>query len=615
MLNRTSCFILLFWALTTFISYGQSTLPEKESYIIKNIRSNPDLVKKLVREVLNDEKLPDTTIVNMYIYYGYAHNLLNAHDSAIYFYKKSLYYSDGYPKYKAKAYLNLGIQYRKITKYDTALQYLKQSETLNRESGNKNGLAMVYGELASVYNQQGYYEWSIDYLLKALEIFKESNNPNLINPIRQRLAGTYVGTKNYAFAADIYSDVLPFFKSQKSKNYYITLANYGECLYFLKKYDMAENALNEALPGLAKFQDEETSAIASSWLGAIAFIRGDSKKGEYLYNKSLKILYTKNSFSLHTITGHYLSHLNQLGRYDKAAKVIAYSEKMLKAIAINTRVTAELEAQKAITYKNINDKDKSIASLEMALKLKDSVDYAKNYVTLNRLQAQYQNKLQREKNISLATNNKFLNVKVKNKALQNIIVTGLFILALAFIVWGYTLYLLRKKLQEENLENLTARKKIVIDKYQKEQENNSHLKKTLLIKQTNLLEGAMKLAQVKENINEMLDVVKDKGGEVDTVFLTNKLEKLVRQEDYWEVFDKNFNEAHPQFKMHLQMAYPHLNKTDLFFASLLKLKLPYKEIGRLMVISPESVAKRKYRLKKKMNIESDEEFDVTLSQM
>jgi hypothetical protein len=63
----------------------------------------------------------------------------------------------------------------------------------------------------------------------------------------------------------------------------------------------------------------------------------------------------------------------------------------------------------------------------------------------------------------------------------------------------------------------------------------------------------------------------------------------------------------------MREAYPTLNRTNLFFSSLLKLRLPYKEIGRLISISPESVVKRKYRLKKKMMIEDEEEFDKVLT--
>lgn len=607
--------LLLFFTLFHSIVYSQSEISVKENQIRKNMMANPELVKKLVGEILSSgEKLHDTTSTNMYIYYGFAHNVLNAPDSAIYYYKKSLAFADNYPKSKAKAFINLGVSYRKLTKYDISLKYLRQSEALNLEANNKYGLAMVYGEIASVFNQQVQYEKSIEYLLKALDILKDSNKLANINPLKQRLAGTYMGTQNYAFAADMYADVLAYFKTYDQKNYFVTLVNYGQCLYFLKNYAKAKAALNESLPGLHKFNDSEATGIALSWLGAIAFKEEKFIKGEEYYDEALKILFEKKSYSSHSILLQYITDLNKNAKYEKAAKIIAYSEKQLKGIPVNIEVKVNLESQKALTYQK-DDKDKSIASLGKVIRLKDSINAVDNKATLNKLQAQYQNKLQREKNISLSKNNKYLALKVKSETQQKVILIGLFAAALAIIIISYVYYQFKRKLQKEKLKNITISNELIAKQYEIEQGKNKLLKKSLLEKQTDLVSGAMRLAEVQENINEMLTAVKEKDDSVDSGFLTKKLETLIKQEDYWEVFEKKFSEAHPNFRANLTEAYPNLNKTDLFFASLLKLKLPYKEIGRLMVISPESVVKRKYRLKKKINIENEDEFDKVLAEI
>lgn len=577
--------------------------------------ANPQLVKTLVKEVLNgNEKLPDSTSANMYIYYGFANNLLNAPDSAIYYYKKALPFAENYPKIKAKAFLNLGVSHRKLTKYDSSLKYLKQSEALNNQINYRTGLGMVYGEIASVYNQQTKPEKSIEYLLKAIDIIKDSNKPANLNPLKQRLAGTYMGTKNYAFAADIYSDVLAYFKISDQKNYYITLVNYGQCLYFLNKYTKAKSILTEALPGLKQFNDTESTGMAFSWLGAIAFKEKNFAKGEAYYDKALKMLYEKKSYSTPSILLQYITNLNENGKYENASEVIAYSENQLKGIPITTQIKANLENQKAIAFKSSNAKDKSIASLQKTIELKNSVDITDNEAMLHKLQAQYQNELQREKNISLARNNKLLALKIKTETQAKIILIGLFAGALCIIIGGFMLYRFKRRLEKEKLTSITIKNELIAQQYENEQEANRLLKKSLHEKQTDLVSGAMRLAAVQENINDMLTVVK-KEDVVNTGLLTKKLETLIKQEDYWEAFEKKFSEAHPHFKTNMAVAYPALNKTDLFFASLLKLKLPYKEIGRLMSISPESVVKRKYRLKKKMAIEDEEEFDKVLAEL
>lgn len=612
------CLAVLLLLLTSVnsITYAQSTLAAKESQIRKNMMANPLLVKTLVKEVLNsNEKLADSTHANMYIYYGFANNLLNTTDSAIYYYKKALPFAENYPKIKAKAFLNMGVSYRKLTQYDASLRYLKQSEILNREINYRTGLGMVYGEIASVYNQQIQYKKAIEYLLKAIDIIKDTNKPDNLYPLEQKLAGTYMGTENYAFAADIYTDVLKYFKTSQPKNYFVTLVNYGQCLYFLKKYPQAKTILTEALPGLNKFKDTEATGMALSWLGAIAFKEKDFVKGESYYDRALKTLFELKSYSSHSILLRYITILNENGRYDKAASVIEYSDKKIKKVAANIQIEAVLELQKAITYKNSDAKDKSIAALENTIALKNKIDIEASQAMLSKLQAQYQNELQREKNISLSKNNTLLVLKVKSETQKTIILIGLFLGALVIIIGGCFLYRFKRKLEKEKLTRITVSRELIVQQYENEQENNRQLKKSLLEKQADLVSGAMRLAGVQENINEMLTAVKEKDKEINADFLTKKLETLIKQEDYWEAFEKKFSEAHPFFNRKMAEAYPALNKTDLFFASLLKLKLPYKDVGRLMAISPESVAKRKYRLKKKMLIEDEDEFDTTLSEI
>jgi len=60
------------------------------------------------------------------------------------------------------------------------------------------------------------------------------------------------------------------------------------------------------------------------------------------------------------------------------------------------------------------------------------------------------------------------------------------------------------------------------------------------------------------------------------------------------------------------MRFPVLTKNDIQFCSLLKLNLTYKEIASLLQISYESAVTKKYRIKKKIGIADDEEFEKML---
>ena len=148
-------------------------------------------------------------------------------------------------------------------------------------------------------------------------------------------------------------------------------------------------------------------------------------------------------------------------------------------------------------------------------------------------------------------------------------------------------------------------------KYESGQQTIADLKEKLKEKQADLVSGATRLASLQDNIEEMISICNsDDSASLEKV--QKQLQKLVKQKDYWLTYEDKFNEAHPYFKTALSKQYPQLNNAEIFFCSLLKLKLSYKDIGRIMQISPDSVVKKKYRTKKKMGIENEEEFDAVL---
>jgi DNA-binding CsgD family transcriptional regulator len=84
---------------------------------------------------------------------------------------------------------------------------------------------------------------------------------------------------------------------------------------------------------------------------------------------------------------------------------------------------------------------------------------------------------------------------------------------------------------------------------------------------------------------------------------------LTKQKDYWNNFETRFNSLNPNFESNLLTHFPALSKNDIQFCALLKLNLSYKEIASLLQISYESAVTKKYRIKKKMGISDDNEFE------
>lgn len=76
-----------------------------------------------------------------------------------------------------------------------------------------------------------------------------------------------------------------------------------------------------------------------------------------------------------------------------------------------------------------------------------------------------------------------------------------------------------------------------------------------------------------------------------------------------------FSEVYPDFIEKLQKINPKIVHTELEFCALMKLNLATKEIAKILSIEPKSVRARKYRIRKKLNIEDDVEIYFWFSQL
>ncbi|WP_374166751.1 helix-turn-helix transcriptional regulator [Arcticibacter sp. MXS-1] len=79
----------------------------------------------------------------------------------------------------------------------------------------------------------------------------------------------------------------------------------------------------------------------------------------------------------------------------------------------------------------------------------------------------------------------------------------------------------------------------------------------------------------------------------------------VNDERDWNVFEKSFNETHENFFKKLKSQYPELVPNDLILCAYLRMNMSSKEIASLLNISLRGVEIRRYRLRKKLNLEHD----------
>ncbi len=112
------------------------------------------------------------------------------------------------------------------------------------------------------------------------------------------------------------------------------------------------------------------------------------------------------------------------------------------------------------------------------------------------------------------------------------------------------------------------------------------------------------------NIKSELDLMKEELG----YRLPNKyydslaklIEKGINSENDWEMFEHLFDQAHENFFKRLKSDYPDLTSSDLRLCAYLRLNLSSKEIAPLLNISVRGVEEKRYRLRKRLGLSSDQ---------
>lgn len=160
--------------------------------------------------------------------------------------------------------------------------------------------------------------------------------------------------------------------------------------------------------------------------------------------------------------------------------------------------------------------------------------------------------------------------------------------------------MLEKKYEEEHEERLNR-----LEKERLMEEINSKRKE---LANTTLI-GARK-NEVLMEIQGELNKDKDKfSNQFRLKHIMNKINSAIKSKDEWKVFETNFNEVHEDFFKELLKRYPQLSNKDLKLCSYLKMNLSSKEIAPLMGISVRGVEVHRYRLRKKIDLDSKENLN------
>ncbi|MDB4921167.1 triple tyrosine motif-containing protein [Mucilaginibacter sp.] len=169
---------------------------------------------------------------------------------------------------------------------------------------------------------------------------------------------------------------------------------------------------------------------------------------------------------------------------------------------------------------------------------------------------------------------------------------------------------IHEKLQKEKEEFL--KQEAIVNEQQIVKIKNEQLQADLASKSRELANSAMNIVyknELLQKISEEMTHLKDSTGKQLADEQLRRIQKVIDEgmndERDWNIFESSFNEAHENFFKKLKSGHPDLVPNDLKLCAYLRMNMSSKEMASLLNISLRGVEIRRYRLRKKLNLEHD----------
>ena len=191
--------------------------------------------------------------------------------------------------------------------------------------------------------------------------------------------------------------------------------------------------------------------------------------------------------------------------------------------------------------------------------------------------------------------------------------SSLFFLSFYIFNWWHKQNLQKEttRLTKEKEQDLERQRILVV---------NEKMTHDLNYKAKMLANSTMTLVQKNNMLNELKEVLsKEETTDTGRKKWKQKMRHLIDQnlsaDEEWEIFEQNFAEVHEDFLERLKNIHPHLTGGEQRLAAYIRMDLSSKEIAPLMNISLRSVENKRYRLRKRLDLEHDDNLSSYLTNL
>lgn len=452
-------------------------------------------------------------------------------------------------------HLRIGAVYDDLDLLDTAMIKYNIALSLSRTIDHKELIGQSLNNIAMLHKKLGQLDKSLETLEEAKFLFQSIDNTYGLLINANMLGVTYKSLGRYEEALIEYERLKELSSELNFKRGHMAYGiNTGTIYNLLGKFKNGADSYRLAIKIADEFDIPLSLSDAKSGLSKSLLGLGKIKEAEREFTEALKI-----AEDIESLDKQLIAH--------KVGKEIYQKKKSL---------------------------DKTVYHLEAIQALNDSIFQLEKAKQIDELQTKYETS-KKDAKIQILNKNAQL-----DRAKKSVLWIGIGLLSLLAggIIYGQIQR--RKRIQEKAQRE-----------QQIEREKRQRVEQDLEFKKKELISKALQLASKNEFLQSLEKEVSTLKSSVDGKVsqTSQKITRMIHNDSLddqeWDQFQKEFSSIHQYFIDKITKEYGDFSNHEWRLISLLKMNLSSKEIANILRISPDGVKKARYRLRKKINLESE----------
>jgi tetratricopeptide (TPR) repeat protein len=542
---------------------------------------------------------------------GIAQVRVNQLDSGIHYYQAAIPLFESLNKKleAARANYQLGRGISNQDRYEASLPYFATSLALFQEVSSDQDVMRCLISYAWVETQLGEYPSATQKLYEAIRLAEQLDEPRSIFNARHELGNIQLAQEDLKSAEESYR--LNAALAESLDDPYKRSVAYGDLALYYTYAKVPEKALEYDLKDLHIQLELGNSAdlpLVYNNVGADYLELGQPKEAITYIKKALEQEGQHRDEYNHALSQLMLGQAYQdLGQSQQAIdylqRALSEAETLNNAQLIQDSRTLLVE-----TYQKLGRYREAFEENSRLQLQKDSLYSLEKNRQITELEQQYETE-KKEQQILLLRKD----AEVSKFRQRSLLLT----LLAVFLVGMVTIIAIIRGRRHDQLL-FRQEQALATEKQKNSALENQQLQAQLTYKNQQLTAKVLQLCQKNELLQSLAQQVEgfpqtdDQEIRQSSRQMSNIIRQSLDSEADWEALLQTFTEVHPDFLQNLQTRYTTLSKSEMRLACLLRMNLSSKEISGLLNISHEGIKKARYRLRKKLELDTQDDLSVHL---